>query len=112
MRTAEQREWEASSAVHGPRFAGGGDGPAVRLVAFGAVPLSAAVSETARTLGWIPYVVDPADLQKEVGIPVLNTKAIGINFAEMCVRTGMSHSPVTYPSGRLRYEDFTAHAYD
>jgi allantoin racemase len=60
----------------------------------------------------IPYVVDPADLQKEVGIPVLNTKAIGINFAEMCVRTGMSHSPVTYPSGKLRYEDFTAHAFD
>jgi xanthine dehydrogenase accessory factor len=59
VRTAEQREWAASSEVHGPRFADGGDGPAVRLVAFGAVPLSAAVSEAARTLGWIPYVVDP-----------------------------------------------------
>ena len=60
----------------------------------------------------IPYVVDPADLQKEVGIPVLNTKAIGINFAEMCARTGCPESPVTYPSGKLRYEDFPAHAYD
>ncbi|HZT06724.1 MAG TPA: aspartate/glutamate racemase family protein [Chloroflexota bacterium] len=60
----------------------------------------------------IPYVVSPSDLQREVGIPVLNTKAIAIGFAEMCVRNGMSHSPVTYPSAPLRSEDFAAHAYD
>ena len=34
----------------------------------------------------IPYVVDPADSQKATGVQVLNTKAIGIRFAEMCVR--------------------------
>src|SRR6516162_9360799 len=34
----------------------------------------------------IPYVVDPADLAKATGAQVLNTKAIGIRFAEMCVR--------------------------
>ena len=34
----------------------------------------------------IPYLVDPVDLEKATGAPVLNTKAIGIQFAEMCVR--------------------------
>jgi hypothetical protein len=59
----------------------------------------------------IPYVVDPADLQREVGVPVLNTKSIGIRFAETCVSLGMSQSPITYPSAKLRYEDFAATAY-
>ena len=33
----------------------------------------------------IPYVVDPKDLATAVGVQVLNTKAIGIRFAETCV---------------------------
>jgi allantoin racemase len=57
-----------------------------------------------------PYVVDPRDLQAEVGVPVLNTKAIGIRFAETCVGLGMSHSWRTYPSASIAYEDFGATA--
>ncbi len=52
--------------------------------------------------------MSPADLEREVGIPVLNTKSIGIRFAEMCVALGMSHSPITYPTAKLSYEDFGA----
>jgi hypothetical protein len=67
------------------------------------VPLGGAV---------IPYIVDPIELQKEVGVPVLNPKAVGIHFAEMCVWTGMSHSPLTYPSPKLSVEDFDTYAYE
>ena len=55
----------------------------------------------------IPYVVDPADLAKATGAQVLNTKAIGIRFAEMCVAFGMTQSALTYPRAKLTYEDFT-----
>src|SRR5947209_10948362 len=55
----------------------------------------------------IPYVVDPSELAKATGAQVLNTKAIGIRFAEMCVRFGMTQSPLTYPKAKLSYEDFT-----
>jgi xanthine dehydrogenase accessory factor len=62
--SAQQREWERSSTVHGPSFAepamtAGGRVP--RVVAFGAVPLSAALCRAARALGWTPYVVDPRE---------------------------------------------------
>jgi Asp/Glu/hydantoin racemase len=56
----------------------------------------------------IPYVVDPVDLEKATGIQVLNTKAIGIRFAEMCVAFGMTQSALTYPRPKLKYEDFTS----
>jgi Asp/Glu/hydantoin racemase len=55
----------------------------------------------------IPYVVDPTDLAKATGAQVLNTKAIGIRFAETCVRFGMTQSALTYPRAKLTYEDFT-----
>ena len=55
----------------------------------------------------IPYVVDPADLAKATGAQVLNTKAIGIRFAEMCVNFGMTQSSLTYPRAKLSMEDFT-----
>jgi Asp/Glu/hydantoin racemase len=55
----------------------------------------------------IPYVVDPNDLARATGAQVLNTKAIGIRFAEMCVRFGMTQSALTYPRAKLTYEDFT-----
>lgn len=55
----------------------------------------------------IPYVVDPVDLQNATGVQVLNTKAIGIRFAEMCVSFGMTQSALTYPRPKLKYEDFT-----
>src|ERR1700704_3031212 len=54
----------------------------------------------------IPYVVDPKDLAKAVGAQVLNTKAIGIRFAEMCVACGMTQSAITYPRAKLTYGDF------
>ena len=54
----------------------------------------------------IPYVVDPDDLAKATGVQVLNTKAIGIRFAETCVPFKMTQSALTYPRGELRYEDF------
>ena len=57
-----------------------------------------------------PALVSPKDLEREVGVPVLNTKAIGIRFAEMCVQLGMTQSALNYPLAQLRYEDFTAFA--
>ena len=54
----------------------------------------------------IPYVVDPKDLAQASGVQVLNTKAIGIRFAEMCVRFNMAQSELTYPRAKLSYEDF------
>jgi allantoin racemase len=58
-----------------------------------------------------PYIVSPADLEDRVGVPVLNTKSIGIRFAEMCIQFGMTHSRRTYPSQKLGYENFTEPAY-
>ncbi|MDH3446395.1 MAG: aspartate/glutamate racemase family protein, partial [Deltaproteobacteria bacterium] len=75
---------------------------AVKRTGAGAIlPLGGAV---------IPTLVSPKDLERNVGVPVLNTKAIGIHFAELCVQLGMSQSPVDYPLAQLRYEDFTAFA--
>ncbi len=54
----------------------------------------------------IPYVVDPVDLEKATGVQVLNTKAIGIRFAETCVSFGMTQSAITYPRTKLDYSDF------
>ena len=65
------------------------------------VPLGGAV---------IPYVVSTEELEQEVGVPVLNTKAIGIHFAETCVHLGLSQSPRAYPKGDLHLEDFAATA--
>ncbi len=59
----------------------------------------------------IPYIVDPADIQREVGVPVLNTKSITIRTAETCVALGLSHSPITYPSAKLNPDDFGAYAF-
>ena len=51
----------------------------------------------------IPYVVDPADLARATGAPVINTKIATIRFAEMCVTFGMTQSPLTYPRGKLSH---------
>ena len=58
----------------------------------------------------IPYVVDPKMLAEAVGVQVLNTKAIGIRFAEMCVTFGMTQSALTYPRAKLSYDDFVRNA--
>ncbi len=49
----------------------------------------------------IPYIVDPRDLEKELGVPVLNPKAVTIRTAEMYVSLGMSQSPITYPKAAV-----------
>jgi len=54
----------------------------------------------------IPYVVDPKDLAAATGVQVLNTKAIGIRFAEMCVAFKMAQSALTYPRAKLTDDDF------
>jgi allantoin racemase len=59
----------------------------------------------------IPYVVDPQELEKAVGAPVLNTKAIGIAFAEMCVRLGLLHSALSYPPCVASHEHFLQKLY-
>ena len=75
---------------------------AVKRTGAGAIlPLGGAV---------IPTLVSPKHLEREVGVPVLNTKAIGIRFAELCVHLGMSQSPLDYPLAQLRCEDLTAFA--
>lgn len=58
----------------------------------------------------IPYIVDPADLAAATGVQVLNTKAIGIRFAELCVSQKMTQSAITYPRPQLKYADFIARA--
>jgi allantoin racemase len=61
------------------------------------VPLGGAV---------IPYIIDPNDLEREVGVTVFNPKVVGIRLAEMAVQFGYSHSPRAYPPTRLEDEDF------
>ncbi|HET8564721.1 MAG TPA: aspartate/glutamate racemase family protein [Candidatus Binatia bacterium] len=55
-----------------------------------------------------PGVITCEEIEAEAGIPILNTKAIGIQFAEMLVRCRMSHSPIAYPC-RIQFspEDVT-----
>ena len=54
----------------------------------------------------IPYVVDPAELAQATGVQVINTKAVCVRFAEMCVAFKMTHSAITYPRGTLTSEQF------
>lgn len=44
-----------------------------------------------------PYEVDPKELEDEIGVPVINTKAVSIRFAELMVIGKMVHSPKAYP---------------
>jgi allantoin racemase len=44
-----------------------------------------------------PYVVTPEELEPEIGVPVVNTKAVGVSYAELMVRSKISHSVKAYP---------------
>ena len=44
-----------------------------------------------------PYVVTPDELEPELGVPVINTKAVGVSQAELMVRSNISHSIKAYP---------------
>ena len=48
-----------------------------------------------------------AELAAATGVQVLNTKAIGIRFAETCVAFKMAQSAITYPRAKLDYADFS-----
>jgi Asp/Glu/hydantoin racemase len=54
----------------------------------------------------IPYVVDPAELAQATDVQVINTKAVCVRFAEMCVALRMSHSAIAYPRGTVTSKDF------
>ena len=54
----------------------------------------------------VPYVISPEELEERCGVPVFNTKAITIRFAETCVAFGMRQSPLAYPQAKLTYKDF------
>ena len=61
------------------------------------VPLGGAV---------IPSILDPNELQKAVGAPVLNPRAVGVRTAEMCVELGIAQSPLAYERAVMyRYGD-------
>jgi Asp/Glu/hydantoin racemase len=55
----------------------------------------------------IPYIVDPAELQRRTGVHVYNTKSVTIRVAELCVGLGLTHSPLTYPRAKLAFSDFS-----
>jgi allantoin racemase len=59
----------------------------------------------------VPYVIDPKVLEREVGVPVVNTKTVAIRFAETCVQIGLTQSPIAYPKVNLSYEDFQLPAF-
>ena len=64
-----------------------------QLVAQGAqalVPLAAQL---------IPYAVSPEEIEREIGVPVINTQAVGIRFAELMVNTKTLHSENAHPLG-------------
>ena len=44
-----------------------------------------------------PYVVTPEELEPHIGVPVVNTKAVGVSYAELMVRSRISHSQKAYP---------------
>ncbi|MFC1814640.1 aspartate/glutamate racemase family protein [Thermodesulfobacteriota bacterium] len=47
-----------------------------------------------------PYEVDPKEVEPEIGVPVINTKAVGIRFAELMVASKTLHSEKAYPCPR------------
>jgi Asp/Glu/hydantoin racemase len=46
-----------------------------------------------------PGAISCEEIEAEAGIPILNTKAIGIQFTEMLVRNHMSDSPLSQTVG-------------
>ena len=44
-----------------------------------------------------PYVVTPEELEPAIGVPIINTKAVGVRFAELMVSAKITHSQRAYP---------------
>lgn len=59
-----------------------------------------------------PGAISWEEIESEAGIPILNTKTIGIQFTEMLVGCRISHSPIAYPC-RIQFspEDVTKKIY-
>ncbi len=54
----------------------------------------------------VPYEVTPEELEPQIGVPIINTKAVGIRFAELMVSRKITHSQRAYPySPGLNPED-------
>jgi hypothetical protein len=45
----------------------------------------------------IPAAVSPEEVEREVGIPVINTQAVAIRFAELMAGNSITHSRKAYP---------------
>jgi Asp/Glu/hydantoin racemase len=60
----------------------------------------------------IPIVVDPVELEKATGAPVLNIMAIGIGVAELCVRLGLTQSPLAYDPAEVKHHHFSEFYFD
>ena len=45
----------------------------------------------------VPVHYPATEIAEEIGVPVLDSLAISIQTAEMMVRTGLRHSPISYP---------------
>jgi allantoin racemase len=61
----------------------------------------------------VPYVVSPLELEAELKVPVINTKLVGIRYAEILVNGKTSHSLKSYPwSEGLAPESITRRAVD
>ncbi|HWP56457.1 MAG TPA: aspartate/glutamate racemase family protein [Candidatus Acidoferrales bacterium] len=45
----------------------------------------------------IPAAVAPEEVEREIGVPVINTQAVAIRFAELMVSSKTSHSQRAYP---------------
>lgn len=56
-----------------------------------------------------PDAVSPNELEQEIGVPVINTKAVTIRFAELMVTSKITHSQKAYPwSPGLTPEDVSS----
>ncbi len=44
-----------------------------------------------------PYVVTPQEIEDDIGVPIINTKAVGVRFAELMVSAKTTHSQKAYP---------------
>jgi len=45
----------------------------------------------------VPYQISPEELEPQIGAPVINTKAVGIRFAELMIVSKVTHSQIAYP---------------
>jgi Asp/Glu/hydantoin racemase len=46
---------------------------------------------------FVPKEISPDELESKLGVPIINTNAVGIRFAEIMVITKNSHSQKAYP---------------